>query len=378
MALCVDPPPYKAITCTMSPLGNDGHIMEPVPGMTGDPFEVSTELCPRLRAIELASCEELASPSWMAGLLAPMTILRAISSNRDSVNQTTHDFTGLYRPGLVHPPRQLAALLVQLGKSQPAHGALRTVFFNSNNGWTACLAAAYFHRIRAGAPSATPGSGSLGGGFHGLAVNDLKTEWATCRNIRVLLERLNLSWRVTPSFDAAADAALMSYHPHVRNSLTPTAFAHAATLLPVGWTGLAAPYDICIRFGEFDTDAVEQYLRTLAGWCLQIVFYHGRLHGLPDDTRANVTATIADAQVVPPQRTGWSSAATEVGGFSVITISGRRARAPSGDFAFVNKTPPAAADLYAPACIRDLAGCNWHRGVPPAPPGSVETRPSRR
>ena len=48
--------------------------------MSGDPFNVSTELCPRIRAIELASCEDLSSASWLSGLMAPMQVLRAVSN----------------------------------------------------------------------------------------------------------------------------------------------------------------------------------------------------------------------------------------------------------------------------------------------------------
>ena len=166
---CVDPPPFEAIKCTMGERGNrDGYIMEPVPGMPGDPFEVSTELCPRLRAIELASCNDLASPAWLTNILGSMQVLRAVGNSREYVNQSTNDFTGLYRPGIVHPPRHLASLLVHLGKSQPMHGPLRTVFFNSNNGWTACLTAAYLHRVRVGSPvAAAPNIGAAvaaGGG----------------------------------------------------------------------------------------------------------------------------------------------------------------------------------------------------------------------
>ena len=109
---------------------------------------------------------------WLSGLLAPLTVLRAIDHpNRDYVNVSSSDFTGLYRPGIVHPPHDLAALLLHLARAtQPseakagAHpGALRYVSTNSNNGWSSCVAAAYLHRTR-------------GSAFHGYAVNDLKTE----------------------------------------------------------------------------------------------------------------------------------------------------------------------------------------------------------
>ena len=117
----------------MGARGNtEGFIMEPVPGMSGDPFAVSTVLCPGLRAIERASCAELASTSWLESILAPMPVLRAVGSNRNGVNESSNDFTGLYRAGIVHPPKHFAALLVHLAKAGlPPHGPLRTVMFLS-------------------------------------------------------------------------------------------------------------------------------------------------------------------------------------------------------------------------------------------------------
>ena len=60
------------------------------------------------------------------------------------------------------------------------------------------------------------------------------------------------------AFDAEADAALMHYHPHVRNSLAPTAFARATTLLPMRWVGRPPPYELCVRLGELDVDEVRR------------------------------------------------------------------------------------------------------------------------
>ena len=156
LPFCTDPFAHAAIDCA---------VLE-------HRDEVATDLCPKIRAIQLASCAELSTPSWLSGLLAPLTVLRAIDHpNRDYVNVSSSDFTGLYRPGIVHPPHDLAALLLHLARAtQPseakagAHpGALRYVSTNSNNGWSSCVAAAYLHRTR-------------GSAFHGYAVNDLKTE----------------------------------------------------------------------------------------------------------------------------------------------------------------------------------------------------------
>jgi hypothetical protein len=252
----------------------------------------------------------------------------------------------LYKPGLVHHPRDLAALLVHLA-SDPRlerHEALRFVSTNSNNGWAACLAAAYLHRTHGGAA------------FHGLAVNGLKTEWATNRNIRILLERLSLSWRSPDAFDAAADAALMTFHPHVRNSLTPTAFARAQTLLPVAWVGVPPPFDCCLRFGEYSTDELLADVRTLGGWCRTLA-YHGRVASHAVDIAAALDGALAatGARTQPPE---------QAGAFVVIRSSHMRSPSAGGQgFAFVNKTPPAAKELYSPGCIQDMAGCNWHRGV---------------
>ena len=52
----------------------------------------------------------------------------------------------------------------------------------------------------------------------------------------------------------------------------------------------------------------------------------------------------------------------EVGGFTVL--SGQVA--PSADFAFANKTPPSARELFRDDCMRDMAPCDWHRRVPGA------------
>ena len=54
----------------------------------------------------------------------------------------------------------------------------------------------------------------------------------------------------------------------------------------------------------------------------------------------------------------------QAGAFVVIRSSHMRSPSAGGQgFAFVNKTPPAAKELYSPGCIQDMAGCNWHRGV---------------
>ena len=345
---CSDPPERATLDCTRLEHAD----------------EVASILCPRIVAIQSATCSELANVAKVADLMATgntsMPILRATANVTRSIDVKTYYteelYTGLYKPGLVHPPHDLAALLVHLA-SDPRlerHEALRFVSTNSNNGWAACLAAAYLARTHDGAA------------FHGLAVNGLKTEWATVRNIRILLERLNLSWRSPEAFDAAADAALMTYHPHVRNSLTPTAFAKAATLLPVSWVGLPPPFDVCLRFGDYSTKELLSDVRALGGWCRTFA-YHGRVAAHASD----IAGALEDALATTGARTHPTE---QAGPFVVIRSSHMRSSVVAAGgglstrgapaFAFVNKTPPAAKELYSPGCIQDMAGCDWHRGVP--------------
>ena len=69
--------------------------------------------------------------AWLAGLMAPVQQLRAVSSRVAALNGTAHDFTGYYKAGLVHSPKHLAMLLVHLAQSQPSHGPLRVVLDNA-------------------------------------------------------------------------------------------------------------------------------------------------------------------------------------------------------------------------------------------------------
>ncbi len=327
--------------------------MEHVPGMPEDYHDdVETTLCPRIAAIQRAPCDILVHETSLASLLRMRTLIATANTTRDVDFKTyaSQDvFTGLYIPGVVHQPHELAALLVHLGKHEHLHGhaqPIRFVSTNSNNGWAACLFAAYLARTHA------PAS------FQGLAVNGLKTEWATVRNVRVLLEKLNLSWRANEAFDATADAALMEYHPHVRNSLGPTAYAKAALLLPVSWVGLPPPFDLCFRMGEYDRVAVLEDIRALGGHCRELIY-----RGAASTDAGEVAAALASAHALAGASMAHGSV-RQVGAFVVLSSTHLREATTHGDFHFVNKTPPAALDLYAPFCMQDMAGCNWHKGVP--------------
>ena len=249
------------------------------------------------------------------------------------------------KPGHTHEPTGLAALLVHLASMRhyEPQQPLRFVSTNSNNGWAALVAAAYLQRTHGTAP------------FLGLAVNDLGTEHATTRNIRALLLKLGLSWRFTDHFDAAADVALLTYFPMVRNPLTPTAMAPARTLLPVSWVGRPPPFDVCFRMGEYDAAAVLEDGRRLGGFCRHFA-YRGR----PATDVERALFSVEKPQESKESGGRHARAAVEVGGFTVL--SGQAA--PSADFAFVNKTPPSARELYRDDCMRDMAACDWHRGVP--------------
>lgn len=335
---CADPfPAHEAVDCARLEHADD----------------VASIFCPRIHAMQTASCSELANVTRLAELMVEgehaMPVLRATANVTREVDFRTYYtdalYTGLYKPGLVHHPSELAALLVHLAMDArlERHQALRFVSTNSNNGWAACVAAAYLHRTHGG------------GALHGLAINGLKTEWATTRNVRILLERLNLSWRSPAAFDVAADAALMAFHPHVRNSLTPTAFANATTLLPVAWVGLPPPFDVCLRLGDYAVAELLDDVRALGGWCRTLA-YHGRVAAHAADIAAALEGALAS--------TGARAHAPEqAGAFVVIRSSHMRSAAAGQSFAFVNKTPPAAKELYAAACIQDMAGCDWHRGV---------------
>ena len=339
---CVDPPPTPTVDCAR---------ME-------HEDAVKDLLCPRLLRVQQASCSTLGDATELAALLAPdMPTLYATSlPNRDQSQLKVPNsklFTGLYMHGIVHEPLDLAQLLVHFASDErlERHRAIRFVSTNSNNGWTACITAVYLLRTHGGGP------------FHGLAVNGLKTEWATVRNVRVLLEQLSLSWRSETVFDPEADAALMEYYPHVRNSLTPTAFAYATTLLPLAWRGLPPPYDLCFRMGGLDSPEADATapaggnasaplladVERLASWCRVLAYYDpgGRHSGLAD-------------KLLTGARKGHRRAPTtftRVGPFTVHTTTFGR---PSEPFEFVNKTPPARAEMFTPACLRDMAACNGH------------------
>lgn len=321
--------------------------------------EVRRDLCPRLVQIMSAPCATLASIEAVENIIGGenMTVLVASANVTREVDFKSYYkqavFTGLYMPGIVHVPRDLATLLVHLAneRSIERHAVLRLVVSNSNNGWALCIVAAYLRRVH-------------GGPLVGLGVNGLKTEWATNRNVRILLEAFNLSWRSPTVFDAAADAALMTYHPHVRNSLTPTTFAKATTLLPVSWTGTPPPFDICMRMGEYSREAMLDDIRLVGGACRTFAF---TASAASQDAAALEGAFSAAAKTwcescfsAHPQR--HDGGLRQVGSFVVRESSHLRASGES--FEFVNKTPPSAASLYAPACIQDMAGCDWHRGVP--------------
>ena len=152
----------------------------------------------------------------------------------------------------------------------------------------------------------------------------------------------------------------------VRNSLTPTAFASAATLLPVSWLGSPPPYDICLRFGEYGLDPLLEDIATLAGWCRSFV-YKGSLVDDVDAITTAWSAAHAAAHTTPSpaaHAVAPHSHRAAVGAF-VVMSSGHIRPAGAPEFVFVNKTPPSAPELYSPHCMQDMAGCDWHKGVPP-------------
>lgn len=301
-------------------------------------------LCPALLRIQTASCDTLSNTSSLTSLISSeLPVLQADPNPRRDVKPSGAAFTGLYMPGIVHPAFELAKLFIHLAADRkfPTQGMTRFVSTNSNNGWVACIAGVYLQRAR-------------GAEFHGLAVNSLKTEWATSRNVRLMLMQTNISWRVNKAFDGEADAALMTYHPHVRNSLTPTAFAPARTLLPVAWRGRPPPFDVCFRMGDFDAEATAGDIQVLGGWCRTFVYHGSRAELLYGNLSRVVSAAKGSGAYHLHTRN-----TIEAGSFTIVHSA--PPRDPVEDFVFVNKTPPARPEFYRPACIEDMAPCNWHK-----------------
>ena len=134
--------------------------------------------------------------------------------------------------------------------------------------------------------------------------------------------------------------------------------------------GLPPLYDVCIRWGELDTEQQLLYadLGSLAGWCKKFVFHHES-----EPLRAAQATAIAKAthraQLPVPARRWRAAAQSDTArpgepGFTIITVDrGSVPAAEEAAFAFVNKTPPASPELFTSYCIEDMAGCDWHRGV---------------
>ena len=336
---CVDPPSSRLPVLNCAAIPDEG-------GFSYNGTEVREHLCPMLDRLLRASCEQLASPTTVASLLdLELGLLSAAARPTMAMDASSSIMTGHYKPGHTHHPHGLASLLVHFAgfKHYEEQQPLRFVSTNSNNGWAALVAAAYLQRTHGTAP------------FLGLAVNDFGAEHATTRNIRALLLQVGLSWRSTTSFDAAADAALLTYFPQVRNPLWPTASAPARTLLPMGWVGTPPPFDVCFRMGENDEAAVLEDLGRMNGLCRHFA-YQGRYS-------AGVERAFGAGEA-PPQEVSshHARAMVLVGGFTVLSSRVE----PSADFAFVNKTPPSAREFFRDECMRDMAPCGWHKGVPPA------------
>lgn len=336
---CVDPPPSRLPNLNCAAIPDEG-------GFSYNGTEVREHLCPMLDRLLGATCGQLASPATVASLLdSELGLLSAVARPTMTMDSSPNIMTGHYKPGHTHHPHGLASLLVHIAgfKHYEEQQPLRFVSTNSNNGWAALVAAVYLQRTHGTAP------------FLGLAVNDFGTEHATTRNIRALLLQVGLSWRATSSFDAAADAALLTYFPQVRNPLWPTASAPARTLLPMAWVGTPPPFDVCFRMGEHDEAALLEDVGRLGGFCRHLAF------GGRPSAAVEKAFGAGDA---PSQEAGGhhARAVVSLGGFTVLSSRGV---AVSADFAFVNKTPPSAHEFFKDECMRDMAPCGWHKGVPP-------------
>ena len=306
-----------------------------------------TVLCSRAVGILNASCAELEDGSLLAAHLdAPILPEEKLANIRTN--------------GLFHRPSELAAVFLQAAREVRSREApLRFLATNANNGWTAVLAAAFLHRTHKG-------------GFSGVAFNDLKWEWACDGATRAITQQAGLSWRHTRAMNPAAEAALMSYHPHARSPLWQTAFSNATELMPVSWVGSPPPFDICWRMGQLGPSAANRSgygglaadLAVLVGWC-RLMVYHGPAAALQS---AEVTDALSSHTATHRLLHG----ARQVGGFTIVraahaphdgsTTGGGGGGAAEGEvpFGYVNKTPPVPSEYFGAFCIEDMSGCSSH------------------
>uniref|UniRef100_A0A7S2H671 peptidylprolyl isomerase n=1 Tax=Haptolina brevifila TaxID=156173 RepID=A0A7S2H671_9EUKA len=148
--------------------------------------EVRETLCPRIAAIQRASCSQLSNLASLTKLIdsPSMTVLWATGNVSHRESPSDARFTGPYKPGLVHSPRDIATLLIHLAsdarfdrlqtnqlasdardRKRPSYEPLRFVSTDSNNGWVTLLAAAFLERTHRTA-------------LHGLAVSAFRVSCA--------------------------------------------------------------------------------------------------------------------------------------------------------------------------------------------------------
>lgn len=248
--LCAEPSNAPTLNCR-SLSGGAGKLCESV-----------------LRQIQRSSCKDLLDVHALAAMLLPVKAPSLAALVRASRSPSR------FMSFMEHDPHELAQLLVSLATSAPLgngpEASLRFVSTNSNNGFAATIAATYLRRIQHTA-------------FHGLAVHSVKAEWATSHGMRSLLVQSNLTWRGTNErvrvFDAPAEAALMSHSPRTRSPLSHSSLVPAVRFLPEDWHQWprARSFDLCVRFGAFDQDAIYRDAGMLFhSWC-QTIVWHGTL-----------------------------------------------------------------------------------------------------
>ena len=232
-------------------------------------FSHGQVLCPTLKAIQQASCQDLKHHTPLNALL------------RNVSREPVCCKVGWAGMGLEE--RELAPLLLKLGhttyvpsRSDPVH----LLVTRSGNGWLALVLGVYLQRLH-------------GGPLAGLLVADGKSEWMHANDVRTLMRQVGFSYRLAAQFDPLPDLALLKHNrgailPH--SLIMPIAGTKATGLLPKGWTGRLAGFTACLRIGKplRDLEKTRRDIARLVPYCESLAFWSGPPGASEEEPAAHV------------------------------------------------------------------------------------------
>ena len=151
--------------------------------------------CHTLHEMQLASCEELASETFMRGMvekagLTPDTRGAQIYGNSSTYQVQVHGKSARHKVGLWQSPAQIAAALIHVGSRIEVRRYIEVGVFTA---WTCCFVSTYLRRV-----------GGVGT-FKGYAVDLVNT--AIAAGTKSLLPRLNVTFAYRKNLDLTHEAA---------------------------------------------------------------------------------------------------------------------------------------------------------------------------